>query len=174
MSTCYGVKCDKLRELQRRRRLPERIAPRFPAAPGCAASTRGCGAQDSAHPPSRSLRSGDPGSRNRRRPHRGLTSPFLRDLPAPRLRAVHTVLLAMGGLRHEPGTRCPHTAALGSRNILRPWSPLRGPGRLPERSPSRGLLQPQHPKVGRPLPRRLGHHAVQGSPPPAPRPSAPS
>lgn len=133
-----------------------------------------CGAQDSAHPHPGHQGPVTRAARNRGRPRHGLRSPFLRDLPAPRLRAVHTVLLAVGGLRHEPGTRCPQTAALGSRSILRPWSPLRGPGRLPERSPGRRLLQPQSPKVARPQPGRLGHHAVQGSPPPAPRPPAPS
>lgn len=34
MSTCYGVKCDKLQELQRRRRLPAPTVPRTPAALG--------------------------------------------------------------------------------------------------------------------------------------------
>ena len=77
MSTCYGVKCDKLRELQRRRRLAARTAPRSPAAPGRAASTRGLRGPGQCTPPPRSPRSGDPGG-----PESGKAPPWL-DVPFP-------------------------------------------------------------------------------------------
>lgn len=177
MSTCYGVKCDKLRELQWRRRLAARRDPAPLRHQDAQPALRACRTRDSAPPPPPvpgTLRPGDPGDLESAKAPPRLVVPFpRRPGGSSAARCGHHAPVAVGRLWHKPGTPCPRPAAPGSRSILRPRSPPRGPGRLPARSPGRGPLQPESPKVARPRcrRRRLGQHALLGSPPPAPPPT---